>query len=233
MGTVRSPLKEKAIQMRLKGHSYSDIQKRLNLPSKGTLSCWFRSLQLSPEAQSVLRERTVIASTRNLRKFNIARSKRIKYENIKAFRDGQDRIGSLTKRELMLIGAALYWGEGTKSDNLGRLPSLAFTNSDPTMVKVYLRFVRKIFKVPSVRIRGGIHLYPNTDIEKARTHWSAVTGLPKDRFYVTTMVSRLSAGKRNPRLLPHGTLALRVCDRKLFHHMRGMIKGVFDAKLEW
>jgi len=209
MGTVRSPLKEKAIQMRLKGHSYNDIQKRLNLPSKGTLSCWFRSLQLSPEAQSVLRDRTVIASTRNLLKFNVARSKRIKSENIKAFRDGQNRIGSLTKRELMLIGAALYWGEGTKSDNLGRLPSLAFTNSDPTMVKVYLRFVRKIFKVPSVR-----------------------TGLPKDRFYVTTMVSRLSAGKRNPRLLPHGTLALRVCDRKLFHHMKGMIRGLFDAKLE-
>ena len=231
MGTIRSPLKAKAVQMRLKGRSYNDIQKSLNLPSKGTLSYWFKNLRLSPDAERILRERTVNASTRNFLKFNTARSKRIKSENKKEFEHGQNRIGSLSKRELFLVGAALYWGEGTKSDNLGKHPSLAFTNSDPTMVKVYLRFLRTVFRVTDIRIRGGIHLYPSTDVEQARKFWSDVTGLGEDQFYVTTMVSRLSAGKRNPRLLPHGTAALRVCDRKLFHRMRGMIRGLFNAKV--
>ena len=132
----------------------------------------------------------------------------------------------------MLVGAALYWGEGTKSDNNGRWPTLAFANSDPTMVKVYLKFVRKIYGISNEKIHGGIHLYPNTDVEGARAYWADITKLPLDRFYITTMVSRLSAGKRNPRLLPHGTITLRVHNRKLFHHMKGMIRGLFEAKIK-
>lgn len=217
--------------MRLQGRSYSDIQKSLNLPSKGTLSNWFRNLQLSPEAKAILRKRTITASTQNFLKFNTIRTKRIKSENKNEFKGGQHRVGSLTKRELMLIGAALYWGEGTKSDNLGRWPTLSFANSDPTMVIVYMKFIRKIFGVANIKIRGGIHLYPSTDIGKARKYWSNITKLPTDHFYVTTVVSHLSAGKRNPRLLPHGTVTLRVHNRKLFHHMKGMIRGLFEAKI--
>ncbi len=217
--------------MRLEGHSYSDIQKSLNLPSKGTLSNWFKDLQLSPDAHRILRQRAITASKKNFRKFNAARSKMIKSENAKEFSNGLRRIGSLTARELMLIGAALYWGEGTKSDNNGKGPTLAFANSDPTMVKVYLQFVRKIFNVPNTKIRGGIHLYPATDVAKARKYWADTTKLPPDRFYVTTMVSRLSAGKRNPHLLPYGTVTLRVHNRKLFHHIKGMIRGLFEAKI--
>src|SRR3989338_3277754 len=125
MGTVRSPLKGRAIQMRLKGRSYNDIQKNLNLPSKGTLSYWFRDLELSEKAKAVLLERTRTASKINLLKFNTSRSKRIKSENKSEFKSGRKEIGPLTARELMLVGAALYWGEGTKSDNLGKSPSLA------------------------------------------------------------------------------------------------------------
>ncbi len=232
MGTVRSPFKEQAVQMRLQGKSYNDILKALKLRSKGTLSFWLRGLQLTPEAKLRLRKNSEIASKRNLLTFNTARSKRIKEENKKEHDLGRARIGNLSHRELMLIGAALYWGEGTKSDNNGKWPTLAFANSDPLMVKVYLRFVRKIFNVQNIKIHGGIHLYPTTDIARAREYWAAITKLPPDRFYVTTMVSRLSTGKRNPRLLPHGTLTLRVHNRKLFHHMRGMMRGLFEAKIK-
>ena len=78
MGTVRSPFKEKAVEMRLQGRSYNDILKTLNLPSKGTLSFWLRGLTLSPEAKMRLKNNAELASKRNLFKFNQARSKRIK-----------------------------------------------------------------------------------------------------------------------------------------------------------
>ena len=179
-----------------------------------------------------LKKNSEIASRRNLLKFNAPRSKRIKNENKYEYNRGRDRIGDLSIRELTLVAAALYWGEGTKSDNGGRWPVLAFTNSDPAMFTVYLKFVRKVLNVPNIKIRGGIHLYPNTDVQAARNFWAKITKLPSDRFYVVTMVSRLSAGKRNPRLLPHGTLTLRVHNRKLFHHMRGMMRGLFEAKIK-
>ena len=94
-----------------------------------------------------------------------------------------------------------------------------------------LKFVRKIFTVSNTDIHGGIHLYPNIDIQEARAYWSKITKLPPDRFYVVTTVSRSSTGKRNTRLLPYGTLALRVHKRRLHHHMKGMIQGLFEAKI--
>src|SRR3989344_1651829 len=230
MGTVRSPLKGKAVRMRLQGRSYNDIQKALDLPSKGTLSFWLKGLKLTDTARDRLRKNTEIISKRNLHAFNKIRSKRIKAENEEEYLAGKECIRNLSDRELLLVGAALYWGEGTKSDNHGKTQSLVFTNSDPFMVSVYMRFVRKIYAVPDVRIRGGIHVYPNTDVDETRRFWARITKLPPDRLYIITMISRLSAGKRNPHLLPHGTVTIRVHDRRLFHRMKGMIQGLYKAK---
>lgn len=218
--------------MRLQSKSYNSILKALSLSSKGTLSFWLRGLELSPEAERRLKKDAEITSRRNLLRFNTARAKRIRAENEGRYDSGKKRIQNLSHRELMLIGAALYWGEGTKSDNNGKTQSLVFTNSDPDMVDVYMRFIRKIYNVPDIRIRGEIHVYPNTNVDETREFWAKVTRLPPDRFYIITMVSRLSAGKRSPRLLPHGTVTIRIHNRRLFHEMKGMMRGLFEAKIK-
>ncbi len=233
MGTVRSPQKDKAVQMRLQGRSYSEIQKTLNLPSRGTLSFWLKDLALPAEARVRLQKYSAITSKQNLQKFNTARTRQIQAENGQEYNSGRKCIGSLSKRELMLVGAALYWGEGTKSDNGGKTQSLVFTNSDPDMVTIYMRFIRQIYGVPEIRIRAGIHVYPSIDVDETRQFWSKVTQLPPDRFYIVTIISRLSSGKRNSRLLPHGTVTIRVHDRKLFHRMKGMIRGLVEAKISY
>jgi len=221
-------IKKRAIKLRLAGYSYHQIQRELALASKGTLSAWFRNLRLPTESQALLKKNIERATKHGLLEFNRTRSKRIQEENEVALRTGVQSIGKLSERELLLLGAALYWGEGTKYERKNGTISLVFTNSDAEMIRVFIRFLRQILKVSENRIRAGIHMYSKalSDVSGARAYWSKISLLPKDRFYISQLVSGASSGKRDKHRLPHGTLSIRVNDRKIFFKIKGMIRGL-------
>jgi len=213
--------KQHAIKLRLAGRSYGEIRKALSVKSKGTLSVWFKNIKLTPRAKLLLKSNMLKASKKKLLIFNTARSARIKEENAHARSNGRLKIGRLSERDLLIIGAALYWGEGTKSEGKRPYNPLAFSNSDATMIRLYLRFLREILKVPNEKIWGGIHIYKSIDESEARKFWAKCTGLPANRFNVNYQVSRASKGKRNT--LPYGTISIRVHSRVLFQTVKGMI----------
>lgn len=218
-------LKEKAIYLRRKGRSYGDIRKILNIKSKGTLSHWFKGLLLSENSKMLLEKNNKLAHKRGLFIANNNRDIKIKAENQQAYVQGQKYIASISEKELLLIGAALYWGEGSKSEKMTSTP-LDFSNSDPLMVAVYMKFLRKILKVPEERIRAGIHLYQSTSVIKAKKFWAMTTNLPEDRFFIIKQVSRASKGKRPFNILPYGTIAIKVSSRIQFNKVKGMINGI-------
>ncbi len=221
-------LKNRAIALRKEGKSYGEILKILDIKSKGTLSLWFKNITLSAKSKALLKKNSDLAHVRGLEKSNIERAKRIQEENHKSYIDGHGMIDNIPDNILTIIGASLYWGEGTKSEK--RLQkTLSFSNSDPEMVVVYMKFIRKILKVPEEKIRAGIHVYASTSIDGARAFWSKITGLPTNRFYIVTQISRASQGKRPINLLPHGTIAIKVNNRLLFFRVKGMIRGIIDT----
>ena len=118
----------------------------------------------------------------------------------------------------------MYWGEGTKSER-GSV-SLSFSNSDPHMISVYMRFIREILKIPEEKIRAGIHIYQSTSADEAKEFWSKITNLPQNRFYIITQISRTSQNKRPFNILPYGTIAIKVNNRQQFYKVKGMIKGI-------
>ena len=65
-------------------------------------------------------------------------------ENEKAFSDGVDSVANISKNDLLCIGATLYWGEGMKSPSKPSNQRLVFSNSDPKMIKVFIKFIRLI-----------------------------------------------------------------------------------------
>lgn len=228
MGIKKEKEKRQAIALRLQGKSYNEIRSLLNVRSKGTISSWLKNLKLPPSAKLKLRKNIEKAHVRGFLRFNIDRTLRIKKENKTALSHGKASIGSVTKRELMLIGVALYWGEGTKS--LARSNwSLSFANSDAKMVRTYMRFLREVCCVSEDKIRAGIHLYDNIDNIQGKKYWAKITKLPVERFWIVRQVSRASKGVRNPRSLPFGTVVIRVNNRKLFHEVLGMIQGLVLA----
>lgn len=230
MSTVNKTLrKQKAISLRIAGKSYGEIKKELGVSSKGTLSYWFKDLKLSSSEKKRLNKNIKIAQKRGLLKFNKERTKNIKEQNKKIFQDGRNTINKLTEHELLLIGTALYWGEGTKANTSSSPETLAFTNSDSQMIKVFMRFLREIFNIKDEKIRAGIHIYKSINISEAKKFWSRITNLPQDRFYIVQQISRASKGKKSIKLLPFGTVVIKVNNRLLFHKMRGMIDGLINS----
>ncbi len=219
-------VKNRALALRLEGKSYSFIQRELGIASKGTLSEWFRNLELPPRSKNLLKENMELATKRGLLHFNTQRKKRILNENSEAFDEGIRDVGQMNERELMLVGAALYWGEGTKRGGKGKSNRVIFTNSEPKMVKLYMRFLREIFGIADEKFAAELHLYESIDHLVAKQYWSEITGIPVARFWSTNLVSRASQNKRPFNRLPYGTIGIRVSSRTLFNKIMGMIEGL-------
>jgi len=190
------------------------------------LSYWFSDLILPRESKRKLEKNIKFAQERGLLEFNKNRTEKIKKENLDAHKNGLEMIKDLSLNDLLLIGTCLYWGEGTKAENKHSNLSLAFSNSDPEMVRVFMKFLRRIFLVNENKIRAGIHIYPSISEDDSRKFWAKITGLPTERFYIVRQISRASQGKRAFNQLPHGTVVIKVNNRLLFFKIKGMIKGI-------
>ncbi len=220
--------KEQATKLRLEGKSYGQIMKALDIPSKGTLSYWFHDLELTPAARNRLKHNTELAYNRGLFAFNRKRTKKIQAENRKLRIAAQDEIKSLSIRDIRLIGAALYWAEGTKRFGPKNSPRVSFSNADPRMVRVFLRYVREVLQIPDKRLKPGIGLHPGLDADQARDFWAQVTSLPRTDFWISVSTSSASKRKRHLHRLPHGTLQLRINRRQEYYTVLGHIEGIAE-----
>lgn len=225
MGLKRELERQEAIRLRLQGKSYNEIRRMIGVPSKGTISVWLRGIKLTAPARARLKEKMQRANERGLLRFNTERTTRIRQENTDAFNKGLGAIKAVNRRDILILGIAFYWGEGTKNITTSKF-SLSLANSDPALVAGYLRFLREILHVPEEKICGGIHLYDGTTEKAGKEYWANITKIPEHRFYVVRQISKSSKGRRNPRLLPYGTVVIRVHDRKFYFEMMGMIKGL-------
>lgn len=215
-----------ALEYRLIGKTYGEIKSALGVP-KSTLSNWFSTLKLPRSAQIVLKEKSgrgLLA----LGKFNRTRTELIHAENEKTRNTFEENVGSITKRELMLIGAALCWGEGYKNFNNSRksYPYLSFSNSDPAMIKTFLKFTENILDIPHDKIVAAAMIYPGLNQTHAINYWHSVTNIPKEKIRYYRALSRASSQKRPKKLLPYGTLQLRVNHRLNFFKVKGLIDGI-------
>lgn len=219
------PQYQKAIELRLKGKSYNEIARTLDI-SKSSLSVWFKNLKLPRSAQKLLEEKMRIALEHNLFENNRRRTRAIRIENREIKQSAANDIKLLSKYELLLIGATLYWAEGYNRDTTGKGHEVCFANSSPDMVKLFLRFLREIIHVPEDKLRVAIHIHPNIDEKSAINFWSRVTNIPKERFHITRQISRASQGKRPKNSLPYGTIRLDITRRQNFFKIKGWIDGL-------
>ena len=109
---ARKQDKDKAIGLRLKGYSYSQIKEELGV-SKSTLSVWLDKYPLSPERIRELRDRNPQRIESYINTMRKKREQKFLIALEKARRD----IGKLTKRDLFIGGFFLYWAEGGKTKN--------------------------------------------------------------------------------------------------------------------
>lgn len=145
---------------------------------------------------------------------------------------GRKMISSLSQKELLILGAALYWGEGYKKAiyTKGRRRTyhpVSLSNSDPKLVQIFLKFLRDCFLIKDQDIQIGVRIYEHMNTEETIHFWQKVTQLPSSNFQkVYYGVSISSERKRGFNRLPHGTVQIRVNSTPLFYQIMGLIDGI-------
>lgn len=220
----------KARALRLQGKTYGEIRGLFNIP-KSTLSVWFSRLRISKKAQKILQSKRKDGYLK-LVEFNKIRTLTIQKENENIRLDFESRVNKLSNRELMILGAALYWGEGYKNftfNKRGAYPYIAFGNSDPHMIMVFINFMEKILGILKSKIRAQAMIYPNIQAKTAIDYWQNITQIPRENFRCQVALSRASQQKRPKHLLPYGTLQLRISRRQEFFKIKGLMDGIIKA----
>lgn len=211
--------KTQAVNLRKSGKSYSEIRKTIKV-SKATLSLWLRDIKLSPE-----QEQRIYIDLRQKNAYRMAKSnqdKRIKVTE-EILKSAKKDIPQVLDNPLFLSGLMLYWAEGDKSEVQERVK---FTNSDPRMIKLMMRWFREICKVPEEKFRAGVYihsLHAREDIEK---YWSKVTNIPTSQFFKTQIKSTTLKHRRNR--LYEGTFAITISDRNFFRKIKGWKLGFIE-----
>lgn len=214
--------KNKAILLRKQGKSYNEIAKILDI-AKSTLSLWLRDIKMPIEIEKKFWDKTRKNWAENITKFNKERAK-IAQEKAQQIQDSASKdIKKISKRELLLIGSALYWAEGYKKSRW----AIVFSNSDPLMIQLMMRFFREIPKVKEEKFFATAQIHPNITSEKAVNYWSKITKIPKKQFRKTyTRLTPSSKRKRAFNTLPYGTLRVSISDVKMTNKMKGWISGL-------
>lgn len=169
-------LKQTAISLRKSGHSYEFIAKKLNL-SKSTSYTWLKNTNINNTAKNQLIRAQILGRKRGLKQIQYKR--KLNHEKILSSVKIEVSHLELNQNVFKLLCSFLYWGEGEKTSQ-----RLAFTNSDPVMVKTFLVLFRKAFPVMESKFSAFLHLHdyhvPQTQI----SFWSKITGIHKSRIKV-------------------------------------------------
>lgn len=171
--------KEEATKLRKKGLSYSEILKEIPV-AKSTLSLWLRSVGLSKRQKQRLTEKKLAAALRGAK---IRKDQRLSItKEIKNKARGE--IRKLSNRELWLIGVALYWAEGSKQKEHNVSQKVKFSNSDPKIIKIFLKWLQDICKLPKPEISFRISLHKKSlnKLDTVRKYWSVITGFSINDF---------------------------------------------------
>lgn len=148
-----------------------------------------------------------------------SRSEAVRYVYITKFHKKPFVLKSAQTTDQLLLknaGVMLYWGEGAKRGN-----SVAFSNSDPDMITVFLRFLRDICGIDESRLRVTVHYYEDLDIRFLSKYWSTVTGIPREQFY-KPYLHRKTKGTYRAKS-KYGTICVQYSDKELLRHINGWI----------
>jgi hypothetical protein len=198
--------KNEAVKLRIKGWSIGDIAKKL-LISKSTVSMWCRDISLSDTAIREIAKKSKKKSTDALLHYSeslrIQRQQRTSESETK----GKERLGLLSKRDIFCIGIGLYWGEGYKKGS----QEFGFTNSDPQMVRFYVKWLEIVFGVKKndLILRISINAQHTSRVHEVEKYWEGLLGLPSKSFTKLSLIKTTSKKIYNDR--NHmGTLRIKV-----------------------
>lgn len=221
MADIRS--KEKVLKMRKHGQSITQIAKETG-KSKSTVNYWCRDVQLTKEQQNRLSSSRGKAGLEKLLELaeNKRRNRVVQTEKQKRY--GKVDVGMMGRRDLFMVGLALYWGEGYKKGN----EECGFTNSDPDIIRVIIKWFKQIYGITNEQftLRVSVNSVHESREKEIVNYWEEVTKLPRDQFTATSFIKTKPRKVYNNGSEHYGTLRIKV---KNGANLRRRILGSISA----
>ena len=225
MAKVRE--KELARKYRKAGKSIKSIARTLSV-SPSSVSIWCEDIRLTPvqirkldEERHDLRMKGLLKGAQMNKEKKLTRISLHKKEAKAVFR-------VLDKRELLIAGLGLYWGEGVKKGNT------SLVNSDPKVIAFAVRWFTLGLGVDQSDLRPRIfinHIHASR-VAKVREFWSQYLKIPEDQFARTILIKRANKKVYENHNTYYGVLALRVRRATdLKYKILGLIDALADAEV--
>lgn len=215
--------RQKAIELRKQGKTYSEIKATLNIP-KSTLSEWLSKYPLDKEQFLLLQKTRTNKRHIAIEKTRITKQKKRKTRLDLIYQQEKERWGMLTPRELELAGIFLYWGEGGKAMQ----GAISLNNTDPKVIKFTLYWLIHALKIPKEKIKVLIHLYDDMDIDQEKQFWSNELKIPLTQFS-RPYIKRSSRSDIDQKGFGHGTCSLVTCNVRLKEKIIMAINAIADS----
>lgn len=219
---AKDDLRAKARELREQGLDYKSIATDLGV-SKSSVSLWVRDLPRPDRLSDEEREKRYREAMATY--WTAERARRMAARN--AIREAsKNDIGTPSDRDLLVAGAIAYWCEGAKTKPHRTCNRVCFTNSDPNLIGLFLRFL-DLIGVARDRLIFRVSIHETADVLAAQNFWLSVTQADPDQF------RRPSIKRHNPKSVRlntgetyRGCLKIDVC-RSI--DLYTQIEGWFDA----
>src|SRR3546814_2159993 len=139
-------------------------------------------------------------------------------------REGLEVVGQLSKRDMLLVGAALYAGEGSKTPG-----EVRFANSDPRMILFFVEWLRDCMHVTTEQMRLRLYLHDGLDLDAANTFWSELTGIPQTQFRKPYRAVPDPSIRRSKH--PMGCPSVGVCSIRIHRRVMGLVDALLSCQL--
>ncbi len=222
---AKDKLKKKTIELRTQGRTYSEILKIIPV-AKSTVSIWLRGVGLSSRQKQRITEKRQLGQKRGA---EAQRNKRIKKQG-ELINNAQIEVGSLTKRELWLIGIALYWAEGGKEKSSRPGSSANFSNSDPRMIALFIRWLKECAGVNDEDIYADLYIHEShiDKVEEVLSEWGRILNRRRSFFRgVYFKRNKILTKRKNIGILYIGLIRVTIrSSSDLNRKITGWIKGI-------
>jgi hypothetical protein len=215
--------KKKAHELRRQGWSIKDIAALLSV-SKGSVSVWCQEIFLTTKQQENLRHKQLVAGHAGRLK-GAAMNKQKRLDAIQATQvTATEIIGSVSKRDLLLLGIGLYWGEGLKARSGGA----SLINSDPDLLVLGKQWFEQCLGVNPADFRPYVYISESHKQRSSEiiTYWSTLLDIPKAHFkgpFYTSVTNKKQYKNHDTHF---GVLALRV---QKGTHLKYRIQGLIST----
>jgi len=224
---MKQYLKQKAILLRKKGFSYSEILKVIPV-AKSTLSLWLRSEKLS----NIQKQRFTEKKYNSALQGGAAKRKKRILITRNIINKSKNEIKRIDQDSFKIIGSVLYWCEGAKQKENNVSQGVVFSNSDPKMIKLFIKWLHECLDISNDDIATEIYIHETklNKIDKIRDYWTSVVGFPKNninKIYIKR--GKLKTLRKNTGENYFGLLRVKVRNStSLNRRVSGWIEGICE-----